>query len=245
MKTILISFFLLLALTGCSWFSSTGGTSKKSGTKSVKAASTQTEAQTMHHKITVEQPKESEASSRILAGPELMEATVTPGAKVTIDSDMRKDSKATEDGSTSESVAVESEKKAGLPWGVYVAIIALIAGGVFVAFNFGLSWGLPLIIGGALVYAIFTSFAANPLVVSVALGAACVVAVGVYVYHANSATATAADAASKADALSAIKRAVDTTEANVKEELKSAMKRVLGDSNNPVRQAVDNEISKA
>lgn len=242
MRNVLISLVLLFAFAGCDFFSSAGGIFKRSGTKSAKTASAKSEAQDMRHKITVAQPKESAASSHFTAGPDGVAATVSPGAQVTIDSDTRKSASATEDGSASELIASENERKAGLPWGVYLAVIVLVAGGVFVAFRFSVAWGVPLIAGGALVYAIFTAPAG---VVAIALGAACVIAVVAYVYHAHSVTATAADAASKADALSAIKRAVDSTEANVKEDLKAAMKKVLGDKENPVRQAVDNEISKA
>lgn len=236
----------LLTLAGCTLFDSAGGLFKKSGAKAEKQASARDNAQSMQSKVRVSRPKSADPKNvTVWTGPSGVGAEIPPEADVTIESASQENTAESASGSLDEFMASASERKAGLPWGVYVAVIALIAGGVFVSFRFGLSWGVPMILSGVLVLAVLTTFTRYPSECGIALAIVCAGVAIWYGYHASGVTATAEDAAAKADAIATLKRAVEATTDEAKAEVKAAIKKIAGDKSNPVRKTLDAEIEKA
>ena len=112
-------------------------------------------------------------------------------------------------------------------------------------FRFGVGWGLPLILGGVLVYGLFVGVNQYPGVTALVLCGICGLGALGYVAHAYRTTGIAADADAKAEALSLLTRAIDKMPEDARAYAKETIKSVVGDSSNPTRQKFDSVIQSA
>lgn len=178
-------------------------------------------------------------------------ASVPPGTNVQIRSN------------TQESQTTEPPKKSPLTTQIYLAVGIVMIVGFFVCLKAGWIYGLPLVVVPLLFLAAVQTFDLYPKETAWSVAgfvALCAAAIGWHFYnHRQTASAlqttqsqlqsTQAEAetlrqttSSQADALSNIKRAVEKTPDAAKAEVKAAIKSVVGDSTNPVRQQFDQVI---
>ncbi len=241
---IILLIILLFTITGCDapgwkWFTSRGSKQNKNETD-------KQEKQALKQKITVTGAPVSVpviGEPDVLKTPVLIESNgtkleVPPGAKVEIDNERVNEAKENINRESSESLTSESKRKPGLPWGVYVAVIGLVAGGAIVTVKLGPGWGVPLIISGILVYGVFVVVNTYPGVVAIVIGVLVVGAVVLYARHGSSFK-------SKTNTISVFKRAVNSASDSVTSGMKNQIKKVVGDSSNSARKEYDTEIEKA
>ncbi len=242
MKTsfCILLIILLFAMTGCDtpgwkWANTQGSKQKK--TKADKQ-----EKQAMKQKITV---TGSPYRVPVIGEPDILPVViesngarleVPAGAKAEIESETLNQAEESMNNEAAESMTSETKRKPGLPWGVYVAVIVLVAGGAIVTVKLGASWGLPLIAAGVLVYGVFVVVNTYPGVVTIVIGVLVVGAVFFYARHGLSFK-------SKANAISAFKRAVNNANDHVSAGIKTEIKKVVGDSANPARKDYEREVN--
>lgn len=252
----------LYVFSGCA-LDGSAGVFNRTGNRQQQQQADRQDSLRMDHEIQVERPSaprlEPELDDGVPAAqvadvcqPLLLSSTrdgvkaeIPAGTKLTIRSASKNDATESTNSAIREETSEKKEKKLGLPWGVYAACMALIAGGVFVCFRFSIAWGVPLVLGGVLVYAVFTTINSNPEIVAYCLLGVCVLAVGIYILHAQSVEGVKSDAEVKADTISTIKRVVNNLSDAAKNEFKLATKAIVGDSSNPVRQQHDEQINNA
>lgn len=237
--SIMISLFVMLA--GC------GLQSPFTATDNVKTHEIKQSQATGKHSAKVTREKalpmdEPSLPATIVGGPDGFTMEVLPGMTVDIKSERETE---TESDIRKDKTSTMIETARNLPWGVYVAVIALIAGGVFVTFKVGASYGAPMVAGGVLVYAVFVSFSAYPAYAAWAVGLSAVGLVGFMAYHFVNHKGISEESDTMADVISKIKRTVDRLDEQTRRTVKAKLKEALGDTHNEERKTFDNVIKKA